>query len=399
MAENKLLRDEISILKAEIVQLRDTNQKQAIKIEELERRVGMNPRNSSVPPSSEGLRKPNSPSREARRKLGKKRGKQPGDKGFNLAKVENPDEVIVHSPKSCTNCYSDLENAPVTSTDKRQVFELPDIALVVTEHVIETKTCECGSVTQADIPLEAKANTCYGPGIRALAVYLSCYQHIPYDRLARLFNDVFRIQISTGTIKQIVNEAGGALGLFLETVKELLRDAPVVHFDETGLRVEGSLHWVHVASNALYTFLGAHKRRGNVATDEFDIINKMTGVAVHDGFKSYKTYDIVHALCGAHHLRELTSIGEVETQQWANELIDLLIEAKDLVESEIEKGREKLQPKKVRSIKAKYERLIDKGWNANPEPENSKRYGYNKVAANLLKRLDNNRDEVGSLRI
>ena len=213
-------------------------------------------------------------------------------------------------------------------------------------------------------------------------------------RLARLFNDVFRIQISTGTIKQIVNEAGGALGLFLETVKELLRDAPVVHFDETGLRVEGSLHWVHVASNALYTFLGAHKRRGNVATDEFDIINKMTGVAVQDGFKSYKTYDVVHALCGAHHLRELTSIGEVETQQWANELIDLLIEAKDLVESEIEKGREKLQPKKVRSIKAKYERLIDKGWNANPEPENSKRYGYNKVAANLLKRLDNNRDEV-----
>ena len=186
MAEIILLRDVISILKAEIVQLRDTNQKQAIKIEELERRVGMNPRNSSVPPSSEGLRKPNSPSREARRKLGKKPGKQPGDKGLNLAKVENPDQVIVHSPKSCTNCYSDLENAPVTSTDKRQVFELPDIALVVTEHVIETKTCECGSVTQADIPLEAKANTCYGPGIRALAVYLSCYQHIPYDRLGSI---------------------------------------------------------------------------------------------------------------------------------------------------------------------------------------------------------------------
>ena len=133
---------------------------------------------------------------------------------------------------------------------------------------MERRRCACGCETKAPAPPEATAPACYGPGIRALAVYLSLYQHLPYDRLAEIFADVVGIPVSVGAITSMVGEAGGALGLFVSVVTDLLRDAPAVHFDETGARVEGSLHWIHVASSALYTLLCCHKRRGGMAMDD-----------------------------------------------------------------------------------------------------------------------------------
>lgn len=284
------------------------------RLADLERRVGRNPRNSSMPPSAEGLAKPPVPNRQQRRAAQRKPGKQPGAEGKHLAQVTDPDEVVVHSPGRCQGCGADLCDGELVGIETRQVFEVPRIAPYVIEHRLERRRCRCGHEQKAMPPKEATAPACYGPGIRALACYLAIYQHLPYERMTELFSDVLGIEVSVGALVSMVAEAGGRLGVFLEVTKDLLRRAPTVHFDETGARVAGSLHWVHVAANALLTLLECHKPRGTKAIDEIGVMEKMAGVAIHDGWKPYRTYDVVHGLCNAHHVRELEAIGRPSTR-------------------------------------------------------------------------------------
>jgi transposase len=364
------------------------------RIVELERRVGRNPRNSSMPPSAEGLSKP--PANRAERRKAKRRpGKQPGDEGHHLAQVSDPDEVLMHRPRRCRGCEGDLSEAEIVSVERRQVFEVPQTRAHVTEHQLLKLRCACGAETKAPAPSEATAPACYGPGVRALAVYLSVYQHVPYDRLAEIFADVLSMPVSLGAIKAMVAEAGGGLGLFLDVVTELLKDAPVVHFDETGGRVEGSLHWVHVASTSLYTLLVCHKRRGTVAMDDVGVIAKMSGVAIHDGWRPYRAYEMVHALCNAHHLRELAGVFERFDQDWADEMIRLLLDAKEAVEQAVAKGHPRLDATTLHSIRVRYGKLVAKGWalNARLTRANTGKW-YQNTAVNLLNRLDTHRDDV-----
>ena len=168
-----------------------------------------------------------------------------------------------------------------------------------------------------------------------------------------------------------------------------------MHFDETGARVEGSLHWIHVASSALYTLLSCHQRRGGVAMDDMGVIAEMTGIAVHDGWRPYRSYDVVHALCNAHHLRELDGVVERFDQEWAQQMITLLVEAKETVEQAIERGEVQLAPAVLHSFRIRYGKLIAKGWRANEEAS-AARPGkwYQNSALNLLGRLDTYRDDV-----
>jgi transposase len=364
------------------------------KIVELGRRVGRNPRNSSMPPSAEGLSKP--PANRAERRQAKRRpGKQPGDEGHHLAQVSDPDEVLTHRPRRCPSCEGDLSEAEIVSVERRQVFEVPRTRAHVTEHQLVKLRCSCGRETKAPAPNEATAPACYGPGVRALAVYLSVYQHVPYDRLAEIFTDVLATPVSVGAIKAMVAEAGGGLGLFLDVVAALLKDAPAVHFDETGGRVEGSLHWVHVASTSLYTLLVCHKRRGTVAMDDMGVIAKMSGVAVHDGWKPYRAYEVVHALCNAHHLRELQGVFERFDQEWADEVIGLLLDAKEAVEKAVVKGHTRLDATTVHSIRVRYGKLVTKGWAVNKRPSRTTTgKWYQNTAVNLLNHLDADRDDA-----
>jgi len=364
------------------------------RIVELERRVGRNPRNSSMPPSAEGLSKP--PANRAERRKAKRRpGKQPGDEGHHLVQVPDPDEVLTHRPRRCASCEGELSEAEIVSIERRQVFEVPPTRAHVTEHQLLKLRCSCGTETKAPAPPEAKAPACYGPGVRALAVYLSVYQHVPYDRLAEIFCDVVSMPVSVGAIKAMVAEAGGGLGLFTDVVADLLKDAPAVHFDETGGRVEGSLHWVHVASTSLYTLLVCHKRRGTLAMDDIGVIATMTGVAVHDGWKPYRAYEVVHALCNAHHIRELTGVAERFDQDWADEMIGLLLDAKEAVENAVAKGHTRLDATTLHSIQVRYGKLIAKGWSLNERPTRATTgKWYQNTAVNLLNRLDAHRDDV-----
>jgi len=377
-----------------IGELEELNRSLSARIADLEERLGRTPRNSSMPPSAEAFSKPSVPNRAERRAAKRRPGKQPGTEGKHLAQVEDPDEIAVHSPTECSGCGEKLDNADIVGIERRQVFELPPISPFVTEHRMERRRCTCGAETKALPPTEAIAPACYGPGVRAVAAYLAVYQHLPYDRMAQLFHDVLGIDVSIGALSQMVTEAGGALGLFTDVIRDLLIDAPAVNFDETGARVAGSLHWVHVACCAMYTLIDCHKKRGTIAMDAMGVIAKMQGVAVHDGWKSYRTYDVLHQLCNAHHARELEAVAVGWDQGWADEMIGLLVGAKEAVDAARATGADHLDATTLHSIRVRYGTLIQKGWAANPDPEVGKRAGYEKKAFNLLTRLDNQRADV-----
>ena len=379
-SENELLRAQVAMLES--------------KLADLEERLGRNPRNSSMPPSAEGFSKPPAPSRAERRAAARKQGKQPGAPGKHLAQVVHPDQVINHVPPSCTSCGSDLGGAEVVDTEHRQVFDLPEIRMVVTEHVVERRRCRCGCTTKASFPRSATAPACYGPGIRALAAYLAVHQHLPFDRMAQLFSDVLSAPVSVGALAQMVTEAAEATTSFTDATRLLLQEAEVVHFDETGGRAAGRLHWVHSASTSLLTLIDCHQKRGRAAMDDLGVIGAMTGVAIHDGWRPYRHYDVDHALCNAHHLRELNAVGIGWDQGWANDLASLLVEAKRNVEAATARGADHLDPAVLHSIRVRYGRLVAKGFAANPAPEAGKRSGYEKKAFNLLVRLDGQRADV-----
>ena len=393
-SENAMLKVEIATLKEQNAKLREVIAELEGRIADLERRLGRNPRNSSVPPSAEGLAKPPAKNRAQRRGEKRRPGKQPGAEGFHLAQVADPDERIVHRPERCRSCGEDLAEADVVAVETRQVFEVPRIEAHVTEHQMLRLRCGCGCETKAAPPPEATAPACYGPGVRALAVYLSVYQHVPYERCAELFSDVLSLPVSEGAIVQMVEGAGGGLGYFCEVIRDLLRDAAAVNFDETGARVAGRLHWVHAATSALYTLLIVHEKRGTPAMDALGVIGAMQGIACHDGWKPYRSYDVVHALCNAHHARELDGIASSPSQAWADEMGELLLDALEVVEAAKDRGAGRLDDSTLHSIRTRYGILIAKGWAANPEPAHGKRHGVNRDAANLLARLDGYRDDV-----
>jgi transposase len=266
----------VAVQAAVIVELRAANAEQVrlivtlqARVAELERRLGKDSSNSSRPPSSDGLRKPARAARGADGRAEDRRpGKQPGAPGAHLAQVAQPDEVAWHAPERCGGCGADLAGAPVAGVEARQVFDLPPLGLRVTEHRAERRRCACGATTQAGFPEHARAAACYGPGVRALVCYLCVHQHLPVDRAAQLLADVLGASVATGTLAAVVAEGAAALEGFVEVVRAGLAVAPVAHFDETGARVAGRLHWVHSASTSLLSLFTVHPKRGKVAMDQ-----------------------------------------------------------------------------------------------------------------------------------
>ncbi len=268
------------------------------RVAELEARLGMNSRNSSKPPSSDGLAKP--APKSLRRASGGKPGKQQGGQGFRLQPRDVPDEVRTHVPTGCHRCGAGLADAPVVGVEVRQVFDLPVIELIAIEHRAQRRECGCGVVTRAAFPTEATAPTCYGPGVAALAVYLLGRQHLPVERAAECLEEAFGAAVSTGWLSSLLPSAAARLDGFLAIAREQLAAAQVAHFDETGGRVAGKLHWIHVACNDTWTLFHLDRKRGRVAMDAAGILPAFRGVAIHDGLVVYRQYDqAVHGLCNA----------------------------------------------------------------------------------------------------
>jgi transposase len=364
-------------------------------VAELERRLGSNSTNSSKPPSSDGLAKP--PPRSMRQKTGRKPGKQRGAAGRTLTQVEKPDEVVEHRPDVCRRCDTDLLAAPVVNVTRRQVFDLPEIRPRVVEHQVLSCRCSCGTVSTATTPAGVNAPVQYGPGVASLAMYLLVAHHIPFNRVRQILTDLLGFLVSPGWINDTVSRLATGLTAFRDRLRAGLAAAGVVHFDETGVRVGGKLRWVHVACTALLTSYHLHDRRGQVAIDDHGILPLLRAgqVAVHDGWMPYfkKPYDIVdHALCNAHHLRELT--GWIDTnpdnETWAQPFIDLLKHGNRLVQNAKTDHRTHLEPDVLTNLHHRWQQAIDHAYAVNPPPP-GKRRGH--ILA-LIDRMRGNATEI-----
>jgi transposase len=237
--------------RAELAQARE-------RIAELEARLKQNPRNSSQPPSSEGLAKPAPRPRSLRKRSGRKPGGQDGHNGTTLAQAARPDREIRHEPGCCGRCGAGLAGRPVTAVERRQVFDLPQVTATVTEHQLIERECGCGHRTKGTAPPGAEAPVQYGPRIAAVIVYLYAGQFLSKHRTALALAELFGIPCSSGTVAALTTRAAGRLAGFAEHVREQIAASGVAGFDETGFRVEGRLAWVHCARAGKYTLLMVH---------------------------------------------------------------------------------------------------------------------------------------------
>jgi transposase len=329
--------------------------KQDERIRELERRLGLNSENSGKPPSSDGYGK-KSRQNNLREQTGKRSGGQKGHKGANLKQIEKPGIVIDHYPPACLGCGGALGVEQSTAHKKRQVFDIPrPQPIEVTEHRAHRCRCpHCGMKTEAAFPHDVTAPAQYGATIAAVTVYLQHWHFIPEDRLAELVKDIFGVDLTTATIAAMGQRKAGQWNDLAGHIGEQVKRAPVKHMDETGLRVCGALHWLHVASTRLLTFYRTPLKRGAMMTD-------VTGIIVHDFWRPYLTMaGVTHALCNAHHLRELKALIEIEQEPWALQMYRFLRHACHATNLARER-KKPMKPAFASWLRARYDRIIAQG--------------------------------------
>lgn len=316
------------------------------RIAELEAQLAKNSRNSSKPPSSDGLAKP--APKSLRHRSGRKPGGQGGHPGTTLSQVATPDRTVRHEPAGCGGCGHSLHGRPITGIVRRQAFDIPPITVRVTEHQLIERQCACGTRTSGAAPAGIAAPVQYGPRVTAIVVYLYVGQFLSKKRTAQALAELFGTPISGGTVETMTRRCASDLETFLDSVRGRLADAPVVNFDESGLRVAGKLHWVHSASTDKYSLIIVHPKRGVAAINTAGVLPGFGGIAVHDAWAPYDTYtDAVHALCNAHALRELQAVVDAAptgTWCWAQQAIDALVTLNTLVSDAVDAGHDALDP-------------------------------------------------------
>jgi transposase len=384
------LKRQISRLKAALGEARGEVDWLRRRNTELEKLVAKDSHNSSRPPSTDPPWAKRTKS--LRRPSGKRPGGQPGHAGHTLRLTQTPQCVVTHRPARCRHCSCSLVGARAAGVERRQIVELMPARLRVTEHRAEVVRCaSCGGRTKAEFPSGVSAAVQYGPSIIARALYLHDYQLLPYARTAEAMRELFGCAISAGTLSTAVRRCAAGLIQTEGKIKRGLRRSPIIHADETGLRVKGKLAYVHVASNAHLTHYAADVRRGKAAIDEIDILPSFRGTCVHDGWLSYTHYSgCRHALCGAHLLRELTYFEELskETKAWASPLKELLLEMKGVAERE----DAQVPAWQAEELTTRYDRLVAEGQEAQPPPD-VPQFAC-RQARNLLRRLVKRKEEV-----
>jgi len=322
------LRREIALLQSDMAALRQENASLKQQVAELRRQLDKNSSNSSKPPSSDGLRKPPRVFKSLRGQSVKTSGGQPGHMGDTLRQVDKPDRIERHAATSCRHCHACLTAAMATGEERRQVFDLPPPRLEVTEHRAATYRCQhCRGMTTAAFPDTVTGHVQYGPRLRAAAVYLNVQQLIPEDRVCEAMADLFAaVRLCPASVVAWTAKAAAAQAPVVAHIAACIVAARVRHLDETGFRVGGKTRWLHSASTAAYTQYRIGERRGDVPR------TMVGGIIVHDHFKPYYTLGgVEHALCNAHHLRELQALIEIEKEPWAGAMSAVLRAANTLV--------------------------------------------------------------------
>ena len=392
----------LSQLEQEYAEYRQWAESRISQLEEenadLRRRLGLDSSNSSKPPSSDGLKKkPRTTS--LRDKSGKKSGGQKGHKGNNLQQVETPDKIEHHDVCECAHCQAKLDASNVVGSRKRQVFDIPEPRLEVTEHVAGISKCPvCGKITKADFPEGVNAPVQYGERIKSAAVYFNVQQLIPEDRTADIMTDLFSApSLCPASIASWAKEKAKQLEPVIKAIQEKLKASHTRHLDETGFRIGGKTQWLHTVSSTALTCYFATEKRGDIPI----FLQDAGGVIVHDHFKPYyKTLaELLHALCNAHHLRELKALIEHDKEAWANEMHWLLMLTNSFVREAKAKGHTALLPSLLECIVELYDLIVDAGLayhRSLPPPVKKSRTGQKKrrPGHNLLRRLRDFKEDV-----
>jgi transposase len=361
------------------------------RLEKLEAQLAKNSTNSSKPPSSDGLKKPKPKSRREKGK--RKNGGQTGHEGKTLEMVTTPDEIVRHRVAVCGECQADLSEQEVVRVVKRQVFDLPPMQLQVTEHQAEVKVCTCCQAQRrAAFPADVTAPVQYGANVRAHAAYLNSYHLIPLARVREWFADCVGQAVSEATIEKAVDQLADAVAPALDVIYAGVTRSETVHFDETGFRVNNRLAWLHTACTEWLSYYIVHLKRGDEAMLDAGVLPNCGGWAVHDGMKAYFGFETVrHALCNAHHLRELEFAHEQYNAIWAKEMQKLLLKMKQ------HDDEQTLTPTLIRELEDEYDQLIAQGFEAFPirprPPDHKGRFAQHTVT-NLLIRLRDYRAAV-----
>ena len=376
MKENSELKQLLYSLKTSIEQQTTLAKQQSAMIEqlnqtvaELNEKLNKNSQNSSKPPSSDGLKKP--VTKSLRQKSGKKPGGQQGHDGTHLAITVDPDKVKKHLPESCKGCLniSKCIEQSACVTQKRHVIDAV-VTVHVTEHQKFTFT-KCpfhkGQTLQGEFPSDVTATVQYGENLNALVVALNTVGMVSVNRTHEILGSVFSIPLATGTISSMVKKCARNIKNTVDTIRQKVIDSAVGHFDETGTRVEGSTMWVHNSSTERYTYLSVHKKRGVEGMEANGVLPEFHGIAVHDCWKSYWKYNITHAVCCAHLLRELVGIEENYADQiWATKFKGLLLEMKNIKDKALLSEKSELSYYHLHKFNIKYDSILQEAFEMNP---------------------------------
>ena len=382
------LREQLAHRDAMIEQMREQITALTQRVQVLEARLSKTSRNSHLPPSSDRfVRQP----RSLRKKSGKKAGGQANHPGHSLSFTSTPDEVLVHAVERCEFCEYDLHPLPARAIERRQVVDIPSPRLLVVEHQAEQKECPHGHhLSVAPFPEDVRAPIQYVATIGASAVYLVQQQLLPLARACEVMEDLLGVSMGEGTLCTLIERCAGQLHPVEERVKAALRQAEVIHQDETGCYVAGKRHWMHVTCTAMLTHYQIHPSRGQDALEAIGILPGYTGISIHDGWGSYFLFECEHATCNVHLLRDLTFLAEEQGLWWAAKLKALLLDMKDATQQAREQGKRWLDPLEVVDWAVRFLELLAEGDRAHPRaqaPPGQRGRCKQSAARNLLDRL------------
>lgn len=383
-------------------------EEQRSRIEELEARLGKDSSNSSLPPSRDrsdrrARRAAEAKARRAANKAARPPGKQKGDPGATLIR-RVPNETVIHAPEICVGCGASLDDAPVVGTATRQVLEIPEPWLEAIDHVVVRKRCACGCETRGQFPPEATGPVCWGPRAKATGAYLLARQHLPLERAGEAMADLFAAPMGEGTLAGLLVEGADALPAFMARIIEALQASPVVHADETSVRVGVGLGWVHTVSSRYYTHLAVQDHRGIDGIVAIGVLGGYRGIIVHDGLASYDCEELsgaTHAQCNQHLARTLSDLATHRSQTpWACAMKGLLHEAREASEQAAAAGLGAVPADIAGPIRRRYDEILTQAlaWLPGDAPPPKKHTGgwtnAEREAWNLATRMRRHKEQV-----
>jgi len=377
----------------ELTELRAENQR-------LKERLSLDSHNSSKPPSSDPPDKKKPNPKSTREPSGKKPGGQPGHKGHGnkLLQIREPDKVIEHWPDACEGCSNRdqcASNGKVSNTQyEYDVLFVP----VFTKNLVMSCCCPLkdGEKLIGTAPLSSTHQ--YGKGLKVLCALLYSYGTVSYSRIKGLIEGLFGFSISVATVWEAVQSCKNGLADTIEWIKENLKNSPLLHPDETGLKVNGKNHWVHGVTNGILTYLSVQEKRGHEGMVKAGVLNNFNGMAMHDYWKSYyKFANMIHALCNVHLVRELIERWENTKQEWPKKMLELLFRIKTAKEEIIKKDGNAFSKDQWAEYKGEYDLIVEEGFRLNPPPEpNPNKRGQPAKGKSrcLLERLHDRHEEI-----